>query len=71
MCTLWLVEALSRAGQYEPAYLTKAIGMLEVRPFRIIPHPFRLLMLPATQDFLGYRGPTDLLGEEISKGGEA
>ncbi|BGP55296.1 hypothetical protein JCM8202_000628 [Rhodotorula sphaerocarpa] len=51
MCTLWLVEALSRAGQYEPAYLTKAIGMLE--------------------DFLGYRGPTDLLGEEISKGGEA
>ncbi|GAA5981841.1 hypothetical protein JCM10908_004632 [Rhodotorula pacifica] len=29
MCTLWLVEALSRAGQYNPAMLTKAIGMLE------------------------------------------
>lgn len=30
MCTLWLVEALARAGQYNPAYLTKAIGILEV-----------------------------------------
>ncbi|KWU46241.1 putative glycosyl hydrolase [Rhodotorula sp. JG-1b] len=29
MCTLWLVEALARAGQYNPAYLTKAIGILE------------------------------------------
>lgn len=32
-CSLWLVEALARAGQYNPAHLTKAVGILEVRPF--------------------------------------
>lgn len=29
MCTFWLVEALTRAGQYEPKYLVKAITTFE------------------------------------------
>ncbi|BGP39748.1 hypothetical protein JCM10449v2_003699 [Rhodotorula kratochvilovae] len=29
MCTLWLVEALARAGQYDPAQLSKAVNILE------------------------------------------
>ncbi|GAA5956357.1 hypothetical protein JCM8115_001697 [Rhodotorula mucilaginosa] len=51
MCSLWLVEALARAGQYNPAHLTKAVGILE--------------------DMLGYLNHCGLMGEEISKGGEA
>jgi hypothetical protein len=29
--TLWCVEALTRAGQYDPALLQKAVNMFEVR----------------------------------------
>lgn len=31
MVTLWLVEALARAGQFEPSQLSKAVTILEVR----------------------------------------
>lgn len=30
LCTLWCVEALTRAGQYEPAMLQRAVTMFEV-----------------------------------------
>ncbi|PVH97273.1 glycoside hydrolase family 15 protein [Periconia macrospinosa] len=29
MCTFWLVEALTRAGAYEPKYLHQAVGLFE------------------------------------------
>jgi GH15 family glucan-1,4-alpha-glucosidase len=29
MCTFWLIEALTRAGAYNSAYLHKAVGMFE------------------------------------------
>jgi len=29
LCTLWTIEALTRAGEYEPAMLNKAVSMFE------------------------------------------
>jgi GH15 family glucan-1,4-alpha-glucosidase len=29
MCTFWLVEALTRAGVYEPKYLIRAVNIFE------------------------------------------
>lgn len=29
MCTLWLIEALARAGAYDPSLLAQSVGMLE------------------------------------------
>lgn len=29
MCTLWVIEALARAGEFEPGCLAQAVGMLE------------------------------------------
>lgn len=37
MCSLWLIEALARAGQYQPAFLSQAVGLLEVRPSPVPP----------------------------------
>lgn len=30
LCTLWCVEALARAGEYDKALLTRAVSMFEV-----------------------------------------
>lgn len=29
MCTFWMIEALTRAGNYDDRYLQRAIGMFE------------------------------------------
>ena len=29
MCTMWLIEALARAGAYDPSLLAQSVGMLE------------------------------------------
>ena len=29
MCTFWLVEAMTRAGVYEPEYLARAVNLFE------------------------------------------
>lgn len=43
MVTLWLVEALARAGQFEPAQLSKAVTILEVRPSPLSSSPCPLI----------------------------
>lgn len=31
LCTLWCIEALTRAGQYDKAMLSRAVAMFEVK----------------------------------------
>lgn len=66
LCTLWCVEALTRAGEYEKPLLRRAVEMFEV---------FLLCTYQASadgmKDFLLYLNHVGLCTEEISEAGDA
>ena len=44
MCTFWLVEAMTRAGVYEPEYLARAVDLFENVSRRASPLPSTFLL---------------------------
>jgi GH15 family glucan-1,4-alpha-glucosidase len=69
LCTLWCVEALTRAGEYERPLLQRAVAMFEVCP--IFLEPIRFSNTERMKDFLLYLNHVGLCSEEISESGEA
>ena len=66
LCTLWCIEALGRAGQYDKKMLEQAVRMFEVRVKVLVPtdtHKF-------AQDFLQYTNHVGLCTEEVSPSGD-
>lgn len=66
LCTLWCVEALTRAGEYEKPLLRRAVEMFEVFLFCIYQ-----ASADGVKDFLLYLNHVGLCTEEISEAGDA
>ncbi|KAJ3506188.1 hypothetical protein NLJ89_g7004 [Agrocybe chaxingu] len=69
LCTLWCIEALTRAGASDRTLLPKAVTMFEVE--ELIIHQLDGIDVSPLQDFLMYLNHVGLCTEEISDAGEA